>query len=136
MSYQKFPISLILPHYHYQKIEENDKVTVPWFFIGTKMTLQVLLGYLYLWAMRPPQVNKIVTATLIYPIVLVNYAGTEVVVSLCRKSNSNATTQPIHIKFILMMLSAQILILSLVVWNDLYILPQTPRHHVFQLSNP
>ena len=145
MSYLMSPIHRILPHYEYKKIEENDKVTTPWFIIGTKMSLQVVLGYSYLWVMRMFQVNNIVSATLVYPIVLINYAGTEVSIALFRDANciermralfrdtsSNTDSDygipdpdtkahPIHIKFMLMMLSAQILLLSLVVWDDLFI---------------
>ena len=137
MSYLMSPIHRILPHYEYKKIKENDKVTSPWFLIGTKMSLQVVLGYFYLWAMRMFQVNNIVTATLIYPIVLINYASMEVIVALFRDANSDtdsddanpdpdADAHPIHIKFMLMMLSAQILLLSLVVWDDLYVIKPVP----------
>ena len=133
MSHLMPPINRIPPHYEYKKIEENDKVTSPWFYIGIKMVAQVVLGYIYLSVMRLFQVNNIVTATLIYPIVLINYAGMEVIVALFRDANSefaplgvgittdpDADAHPIHIKFMLMMLSAQILLLSLVVWDDLY----------------
>ena len=137
MSYLMSPIHRILPHYEYKKIEENDKVTTPWFIIGTKMILQVVLGYSYLWVMRMFQVNNIVSATLVYPIVLINYAGTEVSIALFRDANSDtdsddanpdpdADAHPIHIKFMLMMLSAQILLLSLVVWDDLYVIKPVP----------
>ena len=140
MSYLMSPIHRILPHYEYKKIKENDKVTSPWLSrrkIAIKMVLQVALGYSYLWAMRMFQVNNIVTATLIYPIVLINYASMEVIVALFRDANSDtdsddanpdpdADAHPIHIKFMLMMLSAQILLLSLVVWDDLYIIKPVP----------
>ena len=142
MSHLMPPIHLIVPHYGYQKIEEQDKVTSALIkvmhstscikVIEIKMGMQLVLGYVYLWIMHRLQVNNIVSATLIYPIVLINYAGTEVTIALFRDANSNtnsdygipdpdANAHPIHIKFTLMILSAQILLLSLVVWDDLFI---------------
>jgi hypothetical protein len=116
------PINYILPVFAYEKIQqktqEDEEVTsreCSLKCLGIKMLLQFVLGYIYLSVMRWFEVHLIVTGTLIYPIVLLNYAGMEVVVVLF----CNVYRTPI--KFMLMMLSAQILLLSLVVVDDRYI---------------
>ena len=128
MSYMFSPIHKIYPVFEYEKIEQNaedENVTmstysrfwdvvwdVVWFVVY--LVIQMSMGYIYLFVMRRFEVHKIVTGTLIYPIVLLNYAGAEVSKSLLSQ------IYPTRIKFVLMMLSAEILILSLVVWHDLF----------------
>jgi len=116
------PINYILPVFAYEKIQqktqEDEEVTskeCSLKCLGIKMLSQFVLGYIYLSVMRWFQVHLIVTGTLIYPIVLLNYAGMEMVVVLFY----DVYRTPI--KFMLMMLSAQILLLSLVVVDDRYI---------------
>ena len=130
MSYMFSPIHKIYPVFEYEKIEQNaedENVTmstysrfwdvvwdVVWFVVY--LVIQMSMGYIYLFVMRRFEVHKIVSGTLIYPIVLLNYAATEVGKSLIGKAHR------LRIKFMLMMLSAEILILSLVVWHDLFFL--------------
>ena len=116
------PINYILPVFAYEKIQqtpqEDEEVTskeCSLKCLGIKMLSQFVLGYIYLSVMRWFQVHLIVTGTLIYPIVLLNYAGMEMVVVLF------CDVYRTPIKFMLMMLSAQILLLSLVVVDDRYI---------------
>ena len=119
MSHMSVPIRKIIPVFEYEEIPQHTDASdttstysPSWDIF--KFFLHLMLGYGYLSLLYYFEVHKIVTGTLIYPIVLLNYAGAEVSKSLLSQ------IYPTRIKFVLMMLSAEILILSLVVWHDLF----------------
>ena len=73
--------------------------------------------------MRELNVHRNVTAIVIYPIVLINYASTQLCMLLCSRrkiksmSSVKSPAKP-PVKFVLMSLSLQMLILALVVWFE------------------
>ena len=124
------PINFVYPVFTYHKIEQHEDteiVPTEWFrftnllYCAKKISIMaipaipLLLGYTILTVMHWFEVHSIVTGTLIYPIILVNYAAKEVGQSLFTQNH------PTRIKFTLMQLSTEILILSVVVWHDLFI---------------
>ena len=124
MSQLLTPINRIYPAFTYHKIEQHpdDKEIVsansfPYrnFPNFLALVIPLCLGYAYLSVMRWLEVHRIVSATFIYPIVLVNYAATKTGQSLF---NYKA---PQPIKITLMQLSTEILIWSVVVCHDLFI---------------